>query len=388
MRKILFLYLVTIALPFCGGGQARTFLTPHPETPLWSMVETSPQKVLAAEIKTPEDRVALGFALYRLGKLREAFQQFQMANQEGESEFSLLGMGMVKEAEGNLLEAYTYYIKSQHPLARARAERIKKRALNQALSSDQPSEIAKGLLIDPQDKRVYLALGNYYLRHGKPFLARAYIKKGIETVGEDEALLRLLELSYEQEDDLEGALEVARRLYQLYPSPGNLRAVQQLEERLEEERIRKRLKDLQGKPVITRGDLALMIDAYLGKYFPPRKPPIIVDLYRSQQMEAILRVTSAGIMKVYPNHTFQPDAEVRRISLAKILYRLVKKLGISLEVNPVVLRDTSSRYAVFAVGAGLMDEKDGNFKPYDTVSFTEAEEALRKLRNWLKEQQK
>ncbi len=388
MKKILLFYLIIIVLPFCGGSGTQPFLIPHPETPLWSLVESSPQKVLTAEIRTPQDRVALGFALYRLGKLEEAFEQFQKANEEGEDEFSFLGMGMVREAEGNLLEAYLYYTKSQHPLARARAERIKQGALNQALSSESPSEIAKGLLIDPQDKRVYLALGNYYLRNGKPFLARAYIKKGIETVGEDEALLRLLQLSYEQESDYERALEVARRIYQLYPSPENLRAVQQLEERLEEERIRKKLKDLQGKPVITRGDLALMIDAYLGKYFPPRKPPIIVDLYRSQQMEAILRVSSAGIMKVYPNHTFQPDAEVRRLTLAKILYRLVKKLGISVQVNSVVLQDTSNRYAVFAVGAGLMKAPEGKFNPYATVSFNEAQEALRKLRSWLKEQEK
>ncbi len=388
MKKTVFLFLILIALPFCGGGQTQTFLIPPPKTPLWSLVESSPQKVLTAEIRTPQDRVALGFALYRLGKLGEAFQQFQMAHQEGEAELSLLGMGMVREAEGNLLEAYLYYTKSQHPLARARAEKIKQGALNQALSSEKPSEIARGLLIDPQDKRVYLALGNYYLRNGKPFLARAYIKKGMETLGEDEALLRLLQLSYEQESDYERALEVARRIYQLYPSPENLRAVQQLEERLEEERIRKKLKDLQGKPVITRGDLALIIDTYMGKYFPPRKPPIIVDLYRSQQMEAILRVTSAGIMKVYPNHTFQPDAEVRRLTLAKILYRLVKKLGISVQVNPVVLQDTSNRYAVFAVGAGLMKAPEGKFNPYATVSFNEAQEALRKLRSWLKEQEK
>jgi hypothetical protein len=43
-----------------------------------------------------------------------------------------------------------------------------------------------------------MALGNYYLRQGKPFLARAYIEKGLKTLGEDEALLRLLEFSYEQ----------------------------------------------------------------------------------------------------------------------------------------------------------------------------------------------
>jgi hypothetical protein len=179
-------------------------------------------------------------------------------------------------------------------------------------------------------------------------------------------------------------LEVARRLYRISPTEENLKDLREIEDRLEEIKIKEKIKDLEGKPVITRGDLALMIDAFLGKYLMGSKPPIIVDLYRSRQMPSILKITSTGIMKVYPNHTFQPDAEVRRISLAKILYRLVKKLGLSLDVNPVILKDTRSRYALFAVGAGLMEAEGGVFMPYKTVSFKEAARALDRIRSLLR----
>ncbi len=383
MKKIIF-SLLLLVLPFCGGKTSPPFLLPHPDTPLWSLVEKKPEDVLTKEARSPEDIVARGFAYYRLGASEQAFQEFKRAEEEGERVYSLLGMGMVKEAEGNLLEAYFYYKDCPHPLARERERRIKQGALQQALSSQDPKQIAKGLLIDPYDKRVYLALGNYYLRQGKPFLARVYLERGLKTVGDDEALLRLLEFSYEQEGDLENALEVARRLYEISPTEENLKNFKEIQERLEERRIREKIRDLEGKPVITRGDLAIMIDAFLGKFLVGGKPPIIVDLYRSRQMPSILKITSTGIMKVYPNHTFQPDAEVRRISLAKILYRLVKKLGLSLQVKPVILRDTQSRYALFAVGAGLMKAENGVFMPYKTVNFKEVALALSRIRKFLR----
>ncbi len=380
-----FLVSLMLLLAFCATSSREPFLEPHPPSSLWSLVEKSPEKVLEKEPQGVYDRVARGFALYRLGRLNEAKEEFQAALQEGEEIYSQLGLAMVDEAEGNLLDAYLHYLRSDHPLARARAERIKERALQQALSSEDPQRLLKALLVAPQDRRVYIALGNYYLRQGKPFLARVYIKKGIEKLGEDEALLKLLQLSYEQEGKLEEALQIARRVYEAYPTQENLRQLRVLEEELERERIKEKLSPLEGKPVITRGDLALMIDAYLGKYLPREKPPIIVDLYRSRQMKAILKVTALGIMRVYPNHTFQPDAEVRRITLARVLYRLARTLGLNLNSSPVKLRDTSNRYALFAVGAGLMEASEGFFKPYETVSFQEASRALEALRKIAKE---
>ncbi len=379
MKKSLFLGSMLL-LAFCATSSRKPFLEPHPPSSLWALVEKAPEKVLKKKPQGVYDRIARGFALYRLGRLTEAREEFIAARQEGEGVYSNLGLAMVEEAEGNLLEAYLHYLNSDHPLARSRAESIRERALQQALSSEDPRRLLKALLVAPQDRRVYIALGNYYLRKGRPFLARAYIKKGIERVGEDEALLKLLQLSYEQEGEVEKALQVARRVYELYPSRENLRQLRVMEEELERKRIKEKLSPLEGKPVITRGELALMIDAYLGKYLPGEKPPIIVDLYRSRQMKAILKVTALGIMRVYPNHTFQPDAEVRRIVLARVLYRLARTLGLNLNPSPVELRDTESRYALFAVGAGLMEADGGFFKPYGTVSFQEAARALETLR--------
>lgn len=385
MRKyVLALSILPVVFWACGK-ETQVFLEPHPPTKAWSAVEKEPVKAL----NLPEDSVydveAKGFAYLRLGRLDEAEAKFKEALDMGEEEFSNLGLGLVYEKRGDFLYAYLYYLKSIHPEAKSRLETIRDKALSQALASASPDEISKALIIDPNFREAYVRLAEIYISRGDYFLAAAYLKKGMAVSGEDEKLLKLYARVLELDGKLKDALNVLKRVYRLYPTNENRAAMDRLQEEIERLEIEEKLKPVRGKVIISRGDLALIIDAYFGKYFKGEKPPIITDIYRGEEMEAILRVTAEGLMKVFPDHTFQPDMTVNRLNFSRVLYKLLKKMNARIErMNFPVLVDTNSFEARAIVGFGIMEAPGGAFKPYEPVKLQEALFSMEKLRKLLR----
>ncbi|GEM_PF-2312355 len=381
MRKYALILIVLSFVLWGCGEKAEVYLEPHPPTKAWTTVEKEPVKALNFPEESVFDIEAKGFAYLRLGRLDEAEAKFRKALEMGEEEFSNLGLGMVSEKRGDFLHAYLYYLRSVHPEAKKRLEAIRDKALSQALASSSPEEISKALIIDPYSKEAYVRLAEIYISRGEYFLASAYLKKGMTVAGEDEKLLKLYARVLELDGKLEDALEVLKKLSRLYPSDENMAELQRLQDEIERKEIEEKLRPVRGKVIISRGDLALIIYAYFGKYFPEEKPPIITDIYRGEEMQAILKVTAAGLMKVFPDHTFQPDTTVNRLNFASVLYRLLQKLKIQVErVNFPVLTDTKSFKARVIVGLGIMEAPGGAFKPYDPVRLEEALSSMEKLR--------
>jgi len=384
--KFLLLFSLSAMIFLSCGGPRKVFLTPHPPSKAWTDVERNPQRVISFEEESVYDIEAKGFAYLRLGQLDKAEEYFKKALDMGEEEFSYLGLGMVEEKRGNLLQAYLYYMKSVHPEADKKLKEIKNRALSQALASSSPEEISKALIIDPQSKEAYIRLAQIYIAKGNYFLASAYVKKGLEALGDDPQLLLLYAKVLKMDGKIEDAIEVLKKLNSLYPSEESREMLFNLEEELERKRIKERLKPVMGKVILSRGDLALIIYAYFGDVLPEGRPPIITDLYRGEEMEAILKVTSAGLMRVYPDHTFLPDKTVNRLAFARIVFRVIRMLNIKFSsLSFPVLNDTNSYEARAMVGLGIMEAEGGNFKPYDTIKLEEAISAMEKLRKIYRE---
>jgi hypothetical protein len=57
---------------------------------------------------------------------------------------------------------------------------------------------------------------------------------------------------------------------------------------------------------------------------PKRVTGVATDVPGHWAAEWILPVTQAGVMDVFPNHTFQPGAQVRRGDLAQIVSQLLR----------------------------------------------------------------
>lgn len=137
---------------------------------------------------------------------------------------------------------------------------------------------------------------------------------------------------------------------------------------------------------LTRAELAALIDVKVGalERLTPGQPEVAVDISGSWARDHILRVLSLGLMDVYPNHTFQPGALVRRGDLAVSVARILDLLGWPPAAAPALT--DMSRANLFhpaasrVVAAGLMDlTPSGAFEPWRPVSGRDAADLLEAL---------
>lgn len=147
---------------------------------------------------------------------------------------------------------------------------------------------------------------------------------------------------------------------------------------------------------LTRGDLAALIGVWLDdviKRSPRRSAVVITDVRGHWASPWIQAVTRAGVMEVYPNHTFQPEAIVNRGDLALAATRLLNviapgkpQLANRLKTARHKFTDLPSghlRYtaASAAVEAGVLPAlEDGRFQLSRPVTGSEALAAIARLR--------
>jgi len=128
-----------------------------------------------------------------------------------------------------------------------------------------------------------------------------------------------------------------------------------------------------------RADLAALLAVKVRALdrLPRREPRLAVDISSSWAREHITLVIGLGVMDVYPNHTFQPRATVRRGDLARAVSRVLTRLGGPGRAGPAPTDMRPSHLdhaaAVTVVGAGLMRlGPAGEFEPWRPVSGREA----------------
>lgn len=137
------------------------------------------------------------------------------------------------------------------------------------------------------------------------------------------------------------------------------------------------------EPRVTRADLAALVAVRVGalQRVGPGEPRVAVDISMSWAREHVARVLALGIMEVYPNHTFQPGAVVRRVDLARAVARTLDTLGWPRSPGPAPSDMSRSHLDYDAVervlGAGLMAlTASGGFEPWRPVSGSEAIEVV------------
>jgi tetratricopeptide (TPR) repeat protein len=148
-------------------------------------------------------------------------------------------------------------------------------------------------------------------------------------------------------------------------------------------------------PTITRAQLAALLGVRLEDLLRRARgatAPVITDTRGSWAAPWILAVTRAGAMDVYANHTFQPDAVVRRQDLAQVVSRVLTLIANDQPKLAARWRDARPRFsdlppthlsyeaAARAVSAGVMAPVGGDtFQLTRPVSGAEAVAAVGKL---------
>ena len=139
-------------------------------------------------------------------------------------------------------------------------------------------------------------------------------------------------------------------------------------------------------PQITRADLAALIDVKVTalQKVGALEPKVAVDISGSWAKDHIIKALALDIITVYPNHTFQPGAMVRRGDLARAVARVLDLLSWPPSPTPAI-SDMGRNHLYFdavtrAVSAGLMDlTPERAFEAWRPVSGEQAVDVVEAL---------
>jgi tetratricopeptide (TPR) repeat protein len=146
---------------------------------------------------------------------------------------------------------------------------------------------------------------------------------------------------------------------------------------------------------ITRADVAAYVGIHLEALIaaaPRRVADVATDVRTHWAAPWILPVTRAGVMTIFPNHTFQPGATVRRSDLAAVVAALVRLAGGSRPEDLAHWQAARPRFAdlpashvsypaaALAVAAGAMaPDEGGRFQPARQARGAELDTAVKRV---------
>jgi len=147
--------------------------------------------------------------------------------------------------------------------------------------------------------------------------------------------------------------------------------------------------------LVTRGQLAALLAVRLEPILAGARTvsAVVITDTRSHWASAyILAVARAGVMEVYPNHTFQPDAVVRRVDMARAVGKVLELIARQQPQLAAGWRKSRRKFpdvgpghlsypaASLAVEAGVMTTApDGSFQLTRSLTGPDAVAAVDKL---------
>lgn len=162
--------------------------------------------------------------------------------------------------------------------------------------------------------------------------------------------------------------------------------------KLDDAAVPPELKNLPAAATVTRGELAAAIGTRLEALLtraPKRVPEVATDARSHWAAAQIVLVTQTGVMSVFPNHTFQPGAPVRRADLADAVAALVAMAAKGDQLarwqaarpplSDVATTNLFYKSAALAVSAGVMTADGGRFQPTRPATGAEVVAAMTKI---------
>jgi tetratricopeptide (TPR) repeat protein len=352
------------------------------------------QKILARRPDLLAAETGLAFAQLRGGQVEAAAAGFDVALAEEPGYVpALVGAGSTAFRRGDLDQALRLYRRAldtapDDPVVRKRAASLKLQVTDRHMaaaevalgSGDEDTaarEYGAALDVAPEVAGMRLALADLQLARGDDREAVATLRA--DPSGDRQVKIRLGAVLLGQ-----GEYEDARTLYveMLARDPSDSEAREgwrTAQEGLDFQSQPEAYRHIASASRARRGDLAALLAVKvtaLGR-LARSEPRLAVDISSSWAREHITTVIGLGIMDVYPNHTFQPRATVRRGDLARAVSRVLTRLGARTRPGPAPtdMRPSHLDHAavVMVVGVGLMRlGPAGEFEPWRAVSGREA----------------
>ncbi len=255
---------------------------------------------------------------------------------------------------------------------------------------------SRAIAASPQSGYLYRELGMVELKAGKPDDARSHLEKAVELESGDAASHIALGQFLEERSEFDGAIASYTVAQSLDPSSGLEERIARLKTRTDLARLPAEYGRVGTKPDLTRADLAALLGVRLKdlvESMQGREAMVITDARGNWAAPWIFTVTRAGIIEIFPNHTFQPDLLVKRGDLALVVSRVLTLVGarrpaLALEweqarprIADVGPEHLSYPAVAMAVAAGVLPLLDGDtFDLGRPVNGAEAGGAVDRLR--------
>jgi tetratricopeptide (TPR) repeat protein len=351
--------------------------------------------------------VGLGYALVAQGMPKDALARFDAAvAQSPRYGPALAGRGEALLAAGQrdaALEAFEAALAADPRLGdlRRRIDALKldrfqdhiaaaKRAADSGRLDEARGAYLAAIALSPDLAFLYRDLGMVEVRRKNLGEAEQALRKAVALDPADSRAFEGLADVLEDRGDFEGAIAALERANALEPSDSLKQRTDRLRERAQTSGLPPEYAAISRHTQATRGDVAALIGVRLRAVVSaakPRQAVVATDVRGHWASRWIVEVIRAGVMDVFPNHTFQPGAVVRRSDLAQAVSRVLTLTG----TNPS--RADRIRVNIADVGAGHLGYEDisaavasgvllldaGYFRPSRTVTGQEAEDAVRRL---------
>jgi tetratricopeptide (TPR) repeat protein len=252
----------------------------------------------------------------------------------------------------------------------------------------------KALLASPESGFMLRELAAVERQAGDLEAAIGHARKAaaIEADAPSHALIGEIELARGNSKE---ALTAYRRAAELDPSGPYAEAVKKIERNVAFAAMPEAFRAIGPSPQITRGDLAALLGVKLERWLAGAEPPstaLITDVREHWAQRWIMDVARAGLMEVFPNHTFQPGQVVRRGDLAEVVSRTLDRaaarqpaLAERWRGTPPAFADLPTTHVFYpaaarAVSAGVMSPDPGPaFVPSRVVAGPEAMATIDRL---------
>jgi tetratricopeptide (TPR) repeat protein len=253
----------------------------------------------------------------------------------------------------------------------------------------------QAITASPQSPFLYRELAVVELRDARLPEALQDIQKAIELDASDARNFVVQADVLEAMAQYEQAARALSSAAALEPSEAITERIEALRARAAFEAMPPEFRSIEGSATVTRAQLAALIGTRLDplvKRAPRQSAAVITDTRGSWATQWIIPVTRAGFMEVYSNHTFQPEALVRRGDLAYTVNQILSVLAGEDPKRAASWQSARRRFsdlppghlryraAALAVQAGVMQTFENDaFQLSRPVTGAEAVAAVRRL---------
>jgi tetratricopeptide (TPR) repeat protein len=296
-------------------------------------------------------------------------------------------------------------LKTRIEVLRARGQQDDVAAARKAAESGRFDEARKmydrAIAASPDSPFLYRELADVLRRQGSLDAALQQAITASELEPTDARIQVLIGDIHEARQDVTSAVaayENALRLDRTVASEGSEpldRKIDRLREQLALSKMPAEFLQIESSAGLSREQLAALFGVRLDELLrrvQQRTPVVITDTRGSWAIPWIMSVTRAGVMEVYPNHTFQPTAQVRRGELADAASKVLSLIAIEKPALAASWRNAKRQFtdipaahlsypaASLTVEAGVMQPlADGSFQLGRPVTGAEAVAAVKKL---------